>query len=356
MLKEKNKKSEPMAINHVAIILDESGSMWDIRKDAINTFNSWITDLKKESAIHGIETYLTVIKFSNMSECILDSHNVNEVRKLTEYDYKPSGQTALFSGVEKSIKMLSKFVDGDFNLFSNKHRKNISGLVIVITDGQENASGNLCIRNTEELIKNKTSWGNWTFAFLLPPGQKNNFLNRFPSVSSDNVMTWECSKEGLKEVNLVSTQSFGNYYRDRSMGQKSTTTFFATTDLSKVTKKVINKELDDVTSKYKIVNNMMDGMAIKEFVEEKTKARYILGSSYYQLMKKEKIQPNKDVIIMDKTTNKLYGGDSARQLIGLKDNEFLVVTPGNHMNYEVFVKSNSVNRKLSRGTKVLIKK
>ncbi len=92
-------------------------------------------------------------------------------------------------------------------------------------------------------------------------------------------------------------------------------------------------------------------------MEEKTKSPYIPGSVFYQLTKTEKIQPQKMVLIMKKGGKGIYGGDEARGLIGLPASEDWIeakVKPGNHANFEIFVQSSSINRKLVRGTKVLV--
>jgi hypothetical protein len=41
-------------------------------------------------------------------------------------------------------------------------------------------------------------------------------------------------------------------------------------------------------------------------------------------------------------------------MIGLPANADAKVEPGNHANYDIFVQSTSVNRKLPRGTKLIV--
>jgi hypothetical protein len=57
--------------------------------------------------------------------------------------------------------------------------------------------------------------------------------------------------------------------------------------------------------------------------------------------------------ILDKETNAIYGGTQARQLIGCPMNTSFKIKPGNLADYEIYIKSTSVNRKLVPGTKVL---
>jgi hypothetical protein len=57
---------------------------------------------------------------------------------------------------------------------------------------------------------------------------------------------------------------------------------------------------------------------------------------------------------MEKGSKAIYGGNAARSLIGLPYGAEAKVEPGNHANYDIFVQSTSTNRKLVRGTKLLV--
>jgi hypothetical protein len=78
-----------------------------------------------------------------------------------------------------------------------------------------------------------------------------------------------------------------------------------------------------------------------------------MGEAYYQLTKAEKIQPDKQIALLDNTTKHLFTGDNARVLLGLPSHE-VKVAPVAHPNFTVFVQSKSVNRKLVPGTKILL--
>jgi hypothetical protein len=97
-------------------------------------------------------------------------------------------------------------------------------------------------------------------------------------------------------------------------------------------------------------------MEIKEFVEENTNQPYRLGDAFYQLSKTEKIQAGKDLMIMEKGKRGIWAGSEARELVGIPKGAAGKVTPGNHSNFDIFVQSTSTNRKLVRGTRVLVRK
>jgi hypothetical protein len=121
-----------------------------------------------------------------------------------------------------------------------------------------------------------------------------------------------------------------------------------------VTPTKLKRELEDVASECSVYTVTAEE-EISDFVERKTRKLYVRGSAYYQLTKNEIVQPNKKVLIMEKGKRAIYGGVEAREMIGLPDGAKAKVTPGNHANYDIFVQSTSSNRKLVRGTKLIVR-
>jgi len=74
-----------------------------------------------------------------------------------------------------------------------------------------------------------------------------------------------------------------------------------------------------------------------------------------QALKTEKVQPNKDLIIRDTNNGSMFGGNNARNLLGLPTVGEIRLAPGNMGNYEVYVRSTSNNRKLYANSNVLVR-
>ena len=145
-----------------------------------------------------------------------------------------------------------------------------------------------------------------------------------------------------------------NYYQAKASGAHAVKSFFKmTTDLSKVEAQDVYKTLADISNNFRILKVVQE-KSVKEFVEEKTGKPYIIGSAFYQLMKPEVVQTTKQVLIMEKGKKTVWGGSEARKLIGLPNDKNAKVNPGNHSNFDIFVQSTSVNRKLPRGTSLLL--
>jgi hypothetical protein len=91
---------------------------------------------------------------------------------------------------------------------------------------------------------------------------------------------------------------------------------------------------------------------IRDFVQAQG-AAFKTGRGFYQLTKSELVQEDKEVVLQDKSSGSFFSGDRARQLVGLAPGERAKVRPAHLDKYDVFIQSNSYNRKLVAGTKLL---
>lgn len=95
-----------------------------------------------------------------------------------------------------------------------------------------------------------------------------------------------------------------------------------------------------------------DSQDIQSFVESND-LMFQKGRGFYEFMKTETIQENKEVVLRDKSTGDMFTGDAARQLIGLPTGVRGKLKPVHLDAYDVFVQSTSYNRKLISGTRFL---
>lgn len=339
----------------VALVVDKSSSIaYGLTDAIINAFNARVQTLQQQAVEKNLEVYLSLITFDDNASVIFENKPVAEVKMLDRSVYRPGGNTAMLDGVGLAIEKFEPFA---------KVGKNDAFLIEAITDGEENNSRNYHARNgfagthilgkyLPEILDQKQTEGNWTFAFQVPQGKANALASKF-GVPRDNIVEWEQTVRGVEEGTQMTSGALGSFFNSRSKGLRAVESFYATTDLSKVTKSALKKNLDEITTNFKTFTVDRE-QTIKEFVEAKTRKPYVIGSAYYQLMKTEKVQPKKRVVIMEKATGKIWGGDEARRMVGIPVGAAATVTPGNHANYDVFPASTSVNRILPRGTKVLL--
>lgn len=145
----------PASIKHLdlVLILDKSGSMYGLEKDTIGGYNSM---LKKERALH-VDTRVTTVLFNNESTLLTNRRDIDAVEDMTSKQYTVGGSTALLDALGNTINRLSR-IDG----INNKNHKVI---VVVITDGLENASHEYSRATIKKMITDKQEQG-WDFLFL----------------------------------------------------------------------------------------------------------------------------------------------------------------------------------------------
>lgn len=334
--KLRNKKQN----TYVALVLDQSWSMHWHRARALQTFNSILDGLRDGANKNKESALVSVVLFSDFPKMVIRNRPVDKINPIV--DYHPNGSTALFDAVGDAIEALSQFAEND---------PDASFLVITITDGEENKSRGYNATKLLRLIRSKQATGRWTITFQVPPGHMQELHNTF-RIPKGNIREWEFSEEGFRKTETETLSSIDTYFHSRARGLKASKTFY-TTDLSKVTPTKVRRSLDDISGDFKefVVSRET---SIREFVESKTRRPYVIGSAYYQLMKPEKVQANKKVLLQEKGKAAVWGGQEARDLVGLPRGVQAEVHPGNHANWDIFVESRSVNRILPRGTRVLV--
>lgn len=334
-------------VNLVAIAIDCSSSMSTIRYDTEQAFREMLRVLREQARSFNQETFVTVVGFADTAYTILPLMNIQKINENT-FSYHVNGWTALFDGAGLAIDNL---LNHDLKLPRNS---DISNLVLVYTDGFENKSTQVNADTLKSRIRYMDLLGNWTLAFQLPPGQAKDFSNKF-GISLENIREWEATRDGIAQAKLATVSATADFYQARESGAKAMRSFYkpVTTDLSKVAVAQVKCKLDDLSHRLKSYNVEKESV-VREFTEGKTKRPYVLGQTYYQLMKREEIQPNKAILIVENGKKAIWGGDGARDMLGLPKDTYAKVVPGNHANYDIYVQSTSVNRKLPRGTKVLI--
>jgi hypothetical protein len=99
-----------------------------------------------------------------------------------------------------------------------------------------------------------------------------------------------------------------------------------------------------------VVLNVVQEQPIKEMVQAAA-GSYQRGSAYYEFMKTENIQSDKEFVV--EMGGRFYSGPAARSVLGLPA-EKVRVKPDHKAGCTIFVQSNSVNRKLIPGTRLLL--
>ncbi len=327
---------------YIGIVRDHSASMSGLRTAAMKDYNSLIGTIKDNSLKHKDNTKLTVVKCGcgRSAEVITDFINAEvNVPELTYYETN-GGSTPLYDSVGQLIEIFKKVKD-----------KNATFLLMVITDGHENSSRKWNHVNLSKEIKELQATDRWSFTFRVPRGSKD-VIMRHLGVPEGNVFEWEQSAQGMSSATIATQSALTSYYTSKAAGVNATRSFYSP-DLSNVNSKQIRSKLDKITSDVEVLHVTAE-MQIRAFCEKKLGKEFIKGAAFYQLVKGEKaVQNYKQIVLRNKSSQEIYSGDAARDILGLPDSGTVKLVPGDHGNYDIFIQSTSVNRKLVPGTDVI---
>lgn len=323
-------------INHVALVLDGSSSMSGHSSKLIEVADEQIRHLALRSEELSQETRVSVYLFDYDVKCLIFDMDVMRLPSISDL-YRANGMTALVDAVVKSQQDLATTsqIYGDHAF-----------LTFVLTDGMENHS-----RNSWTVLPKYTSQAaeNWTVGFLVPDSQGETYLTR-AGVQRGMISKWDASStKGLADSFTTIRNATDNFMTARASGVRGTRSVFSTGA------DAVNKST--VSSLTPIDGFKLLPVGYKTRIDDFVKAQgyqYHVGMGFYQLSKTETIQPQKQIIVVEKATGKAFGGREARQLIGLPDSN-IRVKPDYNPDYDIFVQSTSLNRNLMPNTKLLVK-
>lgn len=139
---------------HVLFITDMSGSMTTIADDVRGGFNAYVADLRADKER---KYRLTAVVFDNVVETLCSAAKLRDVPQMTTENYRPRSMTALLDAVGRTVADFDRSVT-----LADADRV----LVVVQTDGNENASREYTTDVVSALIKGREETGVWSFVYL----------------------------------------------------------------------------------------------------------------------------------------------------------------------------------------------
>jgi Mg-chelatase subunit ChlD len=117
---------------HICLVLDRSGSMQAVHADALGSVNTYLTAAKRDRALY--EARFSMITFNSESvDTIRQNEIMEEVKPIGSEEYVCTGLTPLFDAVGRGVGILDRAL-GD---------KEGKAILVIMTDGQENAAAHL---------------------------------------------------------------------------------------------------------------------------------------------------------------------------------------------------------------------
>ncbi len=194
------------------VILDKSGSMSDSIDNSISGFNEQIHKIRStalEFPDQDIRIGLTV--FNGHVENLYFNRPPEQVPFLTPENYIPSGYTALLDAIGQTCTKIEKSID------ASNQAANTTVVVVIITDGHENASKEYTLQEIRRMIERLESRGKWTFSFI---GATLDAVDTAASLSISRYNSYSYSKENMvHEVWDKLSGTLAHYMKNKREGK-----------------------------------------------------------------------------------------------------------------------------------------
>lgn len=185
------------------IILDESGSMCTIYKQALDGVNETLNTIRQSQTEDDSQRhFVSLVAFdSSHLRFIYNGTPAEKTKDITTEQYRPGECTPLYDAMGVSIHDLrTRVADEDIVM------------VTVITDGEENSSQVYTSAMVKALVDELRLKG-WTFTYL---GANQDVEAVATDLNIDNYMAFEASEEGAQEMWEQECKMRRMYYKNMS--------------------------------------------------------------------------------------------------------------------------------------------
>ena len=203
------------------ILLDESGSMSSIWRQALDGINETLNGIRKtQDEYPSQHQYVSIVTFEGNGvrgvKTLRDRIPVENIQNLKDDDYRPGGCTPLYDAMGLSLNYLQHCVRDDDVV-----------LVTIITDGYENSSNEYSGQAIKTLVEKLRGRG-WTFAYI---GANQDAVEVAKGLNIDNAMNFDATPQGTVMICLDYESARRDFSRQvdqmaKSLKTKSVKGFF----------------------------------------------------------------------------------------------------------------------------------
>ena len=194
-------------LTELVFILDRSGSMAGLEADTIGGFNAMLEKQKGEPG----EAYVSTVLFDNECHVIHDRVDLNSVSPLTRKEYYVRGCTALLDAVGGAIHHI-----GNVHKYAREEDRPEKTLIVITTDGMENASHRYSYPQVQELIRRQQKKYGWEFIFLGANIDAAREAARF-GISADRAANYHADSQGTAVIYDAVSEAVSNVRSQRPM-------------------------------------------------------------------------------------------------------------------------------------------
>jgi hypothetical protein len=172
----------------------------------------------RENAKKGGKTFVSVIIFDDSIDIIRENVPAEEISKIESAEYQLGGSTALRDAMLTAIETMQE---------KQNSAKNQGFLVVLISDGQENASGTSA-EQLKSRIGELEGTDRWTFTYMLD-GHTWEEATDFAwstGVSLGNISSYTSTPAGTGKASKAMKCAAVNYMAARGQGLTSSKTYY----------------------------------------------------------------------------------------------------------------------------------
>lgn len=223
----------PTKKNHTILVLDSSGSMLKLKAVALEAVNEQLLAAKRAE---GVATKVSLITFGAETRTTFWGVPAAELGQVHTADYMPAGPTAMLDAVQEVIGRLEASPDVE--------DLDMTFLIIIVSDGAENASRKATYRAVGEKIQLCKATGRWTFTYA---GSEQDLavIRDTLHIDQGNITSWAPTMMGMKGLTQQSIHSTARYYKNithtgRGCGQSAD--FYSTGEATVTLEEQVNPD------------------------------------------------------------------------------------------------------------------
>jgi hypothetical protein len=185
-------------LSEIVFVLDRSGSMEPLARDVVGSFDQFVRDQKAQPG----DARFTLVQFSDHAERTIERQPIRSVGSLWGR-YAPTGSTALLDALGDTIERLGRDLHETPEAERPEHV-----IVVVLTDGEENASRRFDGARVRAMVEHQQSVYRWKFLFL---GANQDAFAEAGKLGVRDAMTFEADPGGIREAYTASSLAVSTF-------------------------------------------------------------------------------------------------------------------------------------------------
>jgi Mg-chelatase subunit ChlD len=174
-------------LSEIVFLLDRSGSMAPLARDVVGSFDQFVREQRAQPG----EARFTLVQFHHQLETTISRRPIGEVDSLFG-KFFPTGNTALLDALGETIATL-----GEALAATSEPERPEHVIVVVLTDGEENASRRYDRETIRRMVEHQQSVYQWKFLFL---GANQDAFAEAGKIGVRAAMTFEATGAGIREA------------------------------------------------------------------------------------------------------------------------------------------------------------